>query len=222
MKWFIKCSQSFLWFSAELFPDSWNVRWLNFIVFPEFMTSVLTWQRNVSFLCKLFGLSENVFSSNVFYRVCNGNNFCFIRPEVPGWRKSHNKLSGRLGEVWLGLTDNLYLYSGSKKIYLGNISTIRSPILCPFTSVINHGWPKAGYKTAWSTLIGRAPTLLRSHWSRASLSSDAGASSLMPKRTSSDIQSPLLGSLERKIFCLLLAGSLWHKDSWLPCMERSY
>ena len=22
--------------------------------------------------------------------------------------------------------------------------------------------------------------------------------------------------------CLLLAGSLWHKDCWVPCMERSY
>ena len=31
----------------------------------------------------------------------------------------------------------------------------------------------------WSTLIGRAPTLLRSHWSRAFLS-DASASNLVP------------------------------------------
>ena len=22
--------------------------------------------------------------------------------------------------------------------------------------------------------------------------------------------------------CLLIAGSLWHKDRWLPCTERSY
>ena len=24
------------------------------------------------------------------------------------------------------------------------------------------------------------------------------------------------------VFCMLLAGSLWHKDSWLPCTERSW
>ena len=24
------------------------------------------------------------------------------------------------------------------------------------------------------------------------------------------------------VFWLLLAGSSWHKDSWLPCTERSY
>ena len=30
-------------------------------------------------------------------------------------------------------------------------------------------------------------------------------------------KSPFLGA-----FFLLLAGSLWHKDSWLPCMERIY
>ena len=24
------------------------------------------------------------------------------------------------------------------------------------------------------------------------------------------------------VFCLLIAGSLWHKDRWLPCTERSY
>ena len=46
---------------AKLFPDSSNVRWRNFIVFGEFMTSIFTWHKNVSFLCKLFGLSENVF-----------------------------------------------------------------------------------------------------------------------------------------------------------------
>ena len=46
--------------SAKLFPDSWNVRWLNFIVFGEFMTSMFTWHKNVSFLSKLFGLSEKI------------------------------------------------------------------------------------------------------------------------------------------------------------------
>ena len=40
---------------------------------------------------------------------------------------------------------------------------------------------------------------------------------LCHKEPARRIQSPLL-----KAFCLLLAGSLWHKDSWLPCTERSY
>ena len=31
----------------------------------------------------------------------------------------------------------------------------------------------------------------------------------------------LLASKARKIFCSLLAFSLWHKDSWLQCTERS-
>ena len=38
---------------------------------------------------------------------------------------------------------------------------------------------------------------------------------LCHKEPARRIQSPLL-------FCLLLAGSLWHKDSWFPCTERSY
>ena len=28
--------------------------------------------------------------------------------------------------------------------------------------------------------------------------------------------------VEDRSFCLLLTGSLWHKDNWLPCMESSY
>ena len=40
---------------------------------------------------------------------------------------------------------------------------------------------------------------------------------LCHKEPAPRIQSPLLGA-----FCLLLAGSLWHKDSWLSCPERSY
>ena len=55
---------------------------------------------------------------------------------------------------------------------------------------------------AWSTLIGRAPTLLRSHWSRASLVMLAPAV-LCHKEPALRIQSPLLGAL-------LLTGSLWH------------
>ena len=68
-----------------------------------------------------------------------------------------------------------------------------------------------------STLIGRGPTLLRSHWSRASLVM-LGAI-LCHKEPTRRIQSTRLGALERKkhhwgIFCLLNADSLWHKDSW--------
>ena len=33
------------------------------------------------------------------------------------------------------------------------------------------------------------------------------------------IQSPLLGALERKIFCLLLAGSLWHKRKYFSSIK---
>ena len=62
-----------------------------------------------------------------------------------------------------------------------------------------------GRQAVWSTLIGRAPTLLRSHWSRASLVMLAPAV-LCHKEPARRIQSPLLG-----VFCLLLAGSLWHK-----------
>ena len=40
---------------------------------------------------------------------------------------------------------------------------------------------------------------------------------LCHKEPARRIQSPLLAA-----FCLLLAGSLWHKSSWFPCTERSY
>ena len=49
-----------------------------------------------------------------------------------------------------------------------------------------------------STLIGGAPALLRSHWSRASLVMLAPAV-LCHKEPARRIQSPLLGALERKI-----------------------
>ena len=46
------------------------------------------------------------------------------------------------------------------------------------------------YKTAWSTLIGRGMfSLVKSFYAIKDL----------------------LGALERKLFCLLLDGSLWHK-----------
>ena len=69
--------------------------------------------------------------------------------------------------------------------------------------------------TAWSTLIGRGMSRLGSHWSRVLLA----PALLCHKEPARRIQSPLLGALERKI---PLAGSLWHKDRWLPCTERSY
>ena len=40
---------------------------------------------------------------------------------------------------------------------------------------------------------------------------------LCHKEPARRIQSPLLGA-----FCLLLAGSLWHKDSWFLCTGRFY
>ena len=50
-----------------------------------------------------------------------------------------------------------------------------------------------GHSPDWSTLIGRGPTLLRSHWSRASLEMLAPAI-LCHKESAPIIQSPLLGS----------------------------
>ena len=63
----------------------------------------------------------------------------------------------------------------------------------------------------WSTLIGRGPSLPRSHWSGASQVMLAPAI-LCHKEPACSIQSPLLVTLERKIppfgvFWLLLAGS---------------
>ena len=69
-------------------------------------------------------------------------------------------------------------------------------------------------------------SLVHSHWSRlkeARLSLVESFIVLLrqclfcDKEYAPRIQSPPLGT-----FCLLLAGSLWHKDSWLPCTERSY
>ena len=68
------------------------------------------------------------------------------------------------------------------------------------------GTPDYPCRTVFSTLIGRAPTRLGSHWSRASILCHRE-----PARR-------LLGALECKVFthkwglfCLLLAGSLWHR-----------
>ena len=60
--------------------------------------------------------------------------------------------------------------------------------------------------------------------------SDATPALLCHKEPARRIQSPLLGALERKIpplgeFCLLLAGSLWHKGAYnrtFLCMEATY
>ena len=69
-------------------------------------------------------------------------------------------------------------------------------------------------------------SVVRSHWSRSNEARLSLVESfivllrqclLCHKEPAPRIQSPLLGA-----FCLLLAGSLWHKDSWLPCTERSY
>ena len=67
--------------------------------------------------------------------------------------------------------------------------------------------------SVWSTLIGRGSTMLGSHWSRVLLRQCL----LCHKEPAPRIQSPLLRAL-----CLLLAGSLWHKDSCLPCTKRSH
>ena len=67
--------------------------------------------------------------------------------------------------------------------------------------------------------------MVHSHWSRSNkawLSLVQGFIVLLRqcllchKEPAHRIQSPLLRA------CLLLPGSLCHKDSWLPCTERSY
>ena len=71
----------------------------------------------------------------------------------------------------------------------------------------------------WSTLIGRDPTRLGSHWSRWFIVL-LRQCLLCHKEPARRIQSPLLGA-----FCLLLAGSLWHKGAYnrtFPCMEANY
>ena len=55
-----------------------------------------------------------------------------------------------------------------------------------------------------SNLIGRGPTRLGSHWSRAS-------QCCLPQQSYA-----IKNQLVALFFCLLLAGSLWYKDSWLP------
>ena len=72
-----------------------------------------------------------------------------------------------------------------------------------------------GHCTAvWSTLIGRAPTLLSSHWSRASLVILA-AKILCNKEPSCLIQSPLLEALDAR------AGSLLHKSASVEITRNS-
>ena len=75
----------------------------------------------------------------------------------------------------------------------------------------------------WSSLL---TSELHSHWSgfneaRLSLVESfivlLRQCLLCHKEPARRIKSLLLGA-----FCLLLAGSLCHKDSWLPCTERSY
>ena len=82
------------------------------------------------------------------------------------------------------------------------------------------GEPSSGdnlkYFPVCSTLIGRGSTKLGSHWSRWFIVL-LRQCLLCHKEPVRRIQSPLLGA-----FCLLLAGSSWHKNSWLPCTEKSY
>ena len=81
------------------------------------------------------------------------------------------------------------------------------------------GDPAAQQEPHWgaacSTLIGRAMSRLVSHWSRVLLA----PALLCHKEPARRIQTQ---NTPRGVFCLLLAGSLWHKDRWLPCTERSY
>ena len=67
------------------------------------------------------------------------------------------------------------------------------------------------WHSVWSTLIGRGMSRPGCHWSRASLVMLAPAI-LCHKEPARELG----------VFCLLLAGSLWHKHSWLPCTDRSY
>ena len=67
---------------------------------------------------------------------------------------------------------------------------------------------KAGQsKAVWSTRC-------RDHF--RGVHSDATPALLCHKEPAQGTQSPLLGAF------LPFAGSLWHKDRWLPCTERSY
>ena len=72
--------------------------------------------------------------------------------------------------------------------------------------------------------LGPGDSVVHSHWSRSSEARLSLVESfivllhqclLCHKEPDPRVQSPLLGA-----FCLLLAGSLCHEDSWLPCTER--
>ena len=92
------------------------------------MTSVLTWHRNVSFLCKLFGLSENVFPLMFFIVSAMEITFASLDRSC---RAGENLTINFLADSGSGSGksgSNLYLYSWRKKIYLRNLSTIRSSI----------------------------------------------------------------------------------------------
>ena len=78
-------------------------------------------------------------------------------------------------------------------------------------------------RSDWSILIGRAPALVRSHWSRASLVMLPPAVSCHKEQARAS-KAPYLGPWNASlllVFCLLLAGSLCQMDSWLTWTERS-
>ena len=68
------------------------------------------------------------------------------------------------------------------------------------------GFKRFSFKTAWSTLIGRGMSRFGSHCSSS-------------HHNTSQHKIP---PLHWGVFSLNLAGSLWHKDRWLPRTERSY
>ena len=84
-------------------------------------------------------------------------------------------------------------------------SCVPAPVW-PHPSVLSGSSSMAPDRTCsdWFTLIGRGPTLLRSHWSRSSLVILA-PTVFCHKEPARRI---------RRIFCLLLDGSLWHKGDY--------
>ena len=84
-------------------------------------------------------------------------------------------------------------------------------------------------RSQWSSLIGSDQCVVHSHWSRLNEARLSLVQSLIVllrqcllchKEPARRIQSPLQGA-----FCLLLAGSLWHKGAYnrtFPCMEANY
>ena len=93
-----------------------------------------------------------------------------------------------------------------------------SLLIKSFANSAGQSRQNTGPEAVWSTLIGQGMSRLISHWSRASLVM------LAPILCHKE---PAQKSLNAKyphwvVFFLFLAGSLCHKDSWLPCTERSY